>query len=207
MIALITGISKGFGNAFFNLHNKHMAIYGVSRNPNHERSFDYASFENMPNPEVLILNAAIGDTGVEIDAFDAQAFENVLQVNLIQPIAFFSELNRLGKLEHLKSLIIVGSRFSSPTYIRDQDLDQLPGYGYCLSKSGLSLFVNILRKEEKSFSVNIIHPGVLNTAMGSPEGLNAEYMARKFQSKILDNSFLQEFNGIYELPTDEIIPF
>ena len=32
-------------------------------------------------------------------------------------------------------------------------------------------------------------------------------MARKFQSKILDNSFLQEFNGIYELPTEEIIPF
>lgn len=207
MIALITGISKGFGNAFFNLHNKNMAIYGVSRNPNHERSFDYTSFENMPNPEVLILNAAIGDTGVEIDAFDAHAFENVLQVNLIQPIAFFSELYRLGKLQHLKSLIIVGSRFSSPTYIRDQDIDQLPGYGYCLSKSGLSLFVNILRKEEKSFSVNIIHPGVLNTEMGSPDGLNAGDMARKFQSKILDNSFMQEFNGIYELPTDEIIPF
>lgn len=207
MIALITGISKGFGKAFFNLHSRYMEIYGVSRNPNHERSFDYTSFENMPNPEVLILNAAIGDTGVDIDSLDAQAFENVLQVNLIQPIAFFSELNRRGKLKHLKSLIIVGSRFASPSYIRDQDLEQLPGYGYCLSKSGLSLFVNILRKEEKSFTVNIVHPGVLNTEMGSPDGLSVETVALKLMHHLLHHRFDLEFDGIYDLVKDEVIPF
>jgi NAD(P)-dependent dehydrogenase (short-subunit alcohol dehydrogenase family) len=153
------------------------------------------------------LNAAIGDQGVDFRTFDADAFKEIMDVNLMKPLSYFSTLYRSGKLSNLKQLLIIGSRFSSPSYIQSQEASALPGYGYCISKASLALFVQVLRKESFPFSVNLVHPGVMKTVMGSPEGINARDMAQKLQSKILDDSFLHEFNGIYALPTDEIIPF
>lgn len=207
MNVLITGVSSGLGKEVFSLRNSSFAVYGVSRNPLTPHVFSYDSIEALPNPEVLILNAAIGDHGVDFRSFDSDGFKEIMDVNLMQPLSYFSTLYRAGKLSDLKQLLIIGSRFSSVPYIQSQEASALPGYGYCISKASLALFVQVLRKEAFPFSINLVHPGVLNTEMGSPEGLNAGDMARKFQSKILDNSFLQEFNGIYELPTDEIIPF
>jgi NAD(P)-dependent dehydrogenase (short-subunit alcohol dehydrogenase family) len=207
MNVLITGVSSGLGKEVLSLRNSSFAVYGVSRNPLTSHVFSYDSIETLPSPEVLILNAAIGDQGVDFRTFDAEAFKEIMDVNLMQPLSYFSTLYRSGKLSNLKQLLIIGSRFSSPSYIQSQEASALPGYGYCISKASLALFVQVLRKESFPFSVNLVHPGVMNTVMGSPEGINAGDMAQKLQSKILDDSFLHEFNGIYALPTDEIIPF
>jgi NAD(P)-dependent dehydrogenase (short-subunit alcohol dehydrogenase family) len=207
MNVLITGVSSGLGKEVLSLRNRSFAVYGVSRNPLTPHVFSYDSIDTLPNPEVLILNAAIGDQGVDFRAFDADGFKEIMDVNLMQPLTYFSTLYRSGKLSNLKQLLIIGSRFSSLPYIQSQEASSLPGYGYCISKASLALFVQVLRKESFPFSVNLVHPGVMNTVMGSPEGIHAGDMAQKLQSKILDDSFLHEFNGIYALPTDEIIPF
>lgn len=207
MNVLITGVSSGLGKQIMSLRSDSFAVFGVSRSPHTPHVFSYDCIDPLPNPEVLILNAAIGDQGVDFRSFEADGFKEIMDVNLMQPLSYLSTLYRAGKLSDLKQLIIIGSRFSSRHYIQSQEASSLPGYGYCISKASVALFVQMLRKEGFPFSINVVHPGVMNTEMGSPEGLNAGDVARKFQLKISDNSFLTEFNGIYKLPTDEIIPF
>ena len=104
-------------------------------------------------------------------------------------------------------MIIVGSRFSSQSYINSQSNNVLPGYGYCISKVALSLFTQMIRKENFKFTVNIIHPGVLNTQLGNKEGLDTKDVANKLLSMIKCDAFAKQFDGIYDLSSDRIIFF
>jgi len=65
MKILITGVSSGLGEAFLNLDEAGIEIYGVSRNPATPEILSYDDFGKMPSPDVLILNAAMGDYGVD----------------------------------------------------------------------------------------------------------------------------------------------
>ena len=104
-------------------------------------------------------------------------------------------------------MIIVGSRFSSQTYISVQSKEVLPGYGYCISKVALSVFSQMLRKEKFPFSVNIIHPGVLNTQLGNIAGLDVSAVATLLLAKIKSDVFLKEFDGIYDISGDKVIEY
>jgi short-subunit dehydrogenase len=117
MNVLITGVSSGLGKEVLSLRNSSFVVYGVSRNPLTSHVFSYDSIETLPSPEVLILNAGIGDQGVDFRTFDADAFKEIMDVNLMKPLSYFSTLHRSGKLSNLKQLLIIGSRFSSPSYI------------------------------------------------------------------------------------------
>ena len=65
MKILITGVSSGLGQAFCSLAEDGIEIYGVSRNPATPEILSYDDFGKMPSPDVLILNAAMGDYGVD----------------------------------------------------------------------------------------------------------------------------------------------
>jgi NAD(P)-dependent dehydrogenase (short-subunit alcohol dehydrogenase family) len=117
------------------------------------------------------------------------------------------ELFQLGKLTHLKQLILVGSRFSSQAYISSSTFENLPGYAYCLSKTSLSLFAQILRKENHNFTVNIIHPGVLNTEMGNPDGNHPMHTCEVLFELIANDYFQKEYTGIVDISTSKIIDF
>jgi NAD(P)-dependent dehydrogenase (short-subunit alcohol dehydrogenase family) len=207
MRILITGVSTGLGKAFLELKRDGFEIFGVSRQPNSPEILAYSDFDRMPNPDVLILNAAMGDSGADFFDLNEVEFTEIIMSNLIKPILFTSELKRKNRLKNLKSLIIVGSRFSSLPYISSQTKEDLPGYGYCISKVALAVFTQIIRKETLPYSVNIIHPGVLNSQLGNDLGLDVQEVALKLLSAIENDVFSEQFDGIYDLNTGGIIPF
>ncbi|MCE2711301.1 MAG: hypothetical protein LW688_02040 [Cryomorphaceae bacterium] len=204
---LITGVSTGFGKAILEVQDDDFSMSGISRNPQRENVFTYQNITQLPEAQVIILNAAVGDYGVNLASLNEEELTSIMTVNLIRPISFLARLQREGKLNSLRYLILMGSRFSSHSYISQQNADKLPGYGYCLSKAALSVFTTILRKESYSFSVNILHPGVLRTEMGAPDGEHPDKMARLLLDRIKDGTFQTEFSGIYELPTGKVIAF
>jgi NAD(P)-dependent dehydrogenase (short-subunit alcohol dehydrogenase family) len=207
MRILITGVSSGLGQAFCDIKHKGIEITGISRNPNSKKILSYGDFEQMPNPDVLILNAAMGDSGSDFFSTDETEFTEIIMSNLVKPILFLKELNHKNRLSKLKSLIIIGSRFSSMSYITNQSQADLPGYGYCISKAALAIFTQIIRKESLPFTVNIIHPGVLNSQMGNDSGLDVNEVAKKLLSDIENDVFSKQMDGIYDLNTGGIIPF
>ena len=207
MRILITGVSSGLGQAFCDIKHKGIEITGISRNPNSKKILSYGDFEQMPNPDVLILNAAMGDSGSDFFSIDETEFTEIIMSNLVKPILFLKELNHKNRLAKLKSLIIIGSRFSSMSYITNQSQADLPGYGYCISKAALAIFTQIIRKESLPFTVNIIHPGVLNSQMGNDLGLDVTEIAKKLLSDIQNDVFSKQMDGIYDLNTGGIIPF
>lgn len=207
MRILITGVSSGFGQAFCDLNEAGVEITGISRKPNSSEVLSYSDFDIMSNPDVLILNAAMGDSGSDFFNLDETEFTEILMSNLVKPILFIKELNRNNRLANLKSLIIIGSRFSSMSYISNQSKDDLPGYGYCISKVALAVFTQIIRKESLPFTVNVIHPGVLNSQMGNDSGLDVNAVAKKLLSDIQNDVFSKQIDGIYDLNSGGIIPF
>jgi NAD(P)-dependent dehydrogenase (short-subunit alcohol dehydrogenase family) len=207
MRILITGVSSGLGQAFCSLKQNGIEITGISRFPNSKEILSYNDFDIMSNPDVLILNAAMGDSGSDFFNLDETEFKEILMSNLVKPIMFIKELNRNNRLANLKSLIIIGSRFSSMSYITNQSQADLPGYGYCISKAALAIFTQIIRKESLPFTVNIIHPGVLNSQMGNDLGLDVNEVAKKLLSDIQNDVFSKQMDGIYDLNTGGIIPF
>ncbi|NBU91685.1 MAG: hypothetical protein EBS17_02480 [Flavobacteriia bacterium] len=207
MNILITGVSSGLGKAFLACHGTASSVYGMSRSAERPHVFRYDEIALLPPPSVLVLNAAVGDYGLDFQQFDASKFEHILQVNLVQPLSLLAEMHQHGKLTSLRALIVIGSRFSSTKFTELSEADELPGYGYCLSKIALAQFIVMIRKEKFSFASNIVHPGVLQTDLGSQDGWPAALMAKKLHALILDSVFDKEFPGIYNLPTDELIPF
>jgi NAD(P)-dependent dehydrogenase (short-subunit alcohol dehydrogenase family) len=207
MRILITGVSTGLGKAFLEIKRDGFEILGVSRQPNSSEIVAYSDFDRMLNPDVLILNAAMGDSGSDFFSIDETEFTEIIMSNLVKPILFLKELNHKNRLSKLKSLIIIGSRFSSMSYITNQSQADLPGYGYCISKAALAIFTQIIRKESLPFTVNIIHPGVLNSQMGNDSGLDVNEVAKKLLSDIENDVFSKQMDGIYDLNTGGIIPF
>jgi NAD(P)-dependent dehydrogenase (short-subunit alcohol dehydrogenase family) len=207
MRILISGVSSGLGQAFCSLKQNGIEITGISRFPNSKEILSYSDFEQMPDPEALILNAAMGDSGFDFFNLDETEFTEIIMSNLVKPILFLKELNHKNRLANLKSLIIIGSRFSSMSYITNQSQADLPGYGYCISKAALAIFTQIIRKESLPFTVNIIHPGVLNSQMGNDSGLDVNEVAKKLLSDIQNDVFSKQMDGIYDLNTGGIIPF
>ena len=205
----ITGISSGLGAALFNSNDLRFTNIGISHSqcaPS-KNIFSYSNLMEIPIMEVLILNAAIGDSGGTIQEIDPIELEKVIHVNVLQPIQLVHELVNLGKLINLKQLILVGSRFSSQKFISTCPLDTLPGYAYCLSKTSLSLFAQILRKENHDFSINIIHPGLLNTEMGHPNGNSPLETSEVLLELIANDYFQKEYAGIVDISTSTLIDF
>jgi len=205
----ITGISSGLGAACFNSNDARFTVFGISHSQcaPEKNIYSYTNLLELPTMEVLILNAAIGDSGGAILEMNPVELEQVMYVNVLQPIQLIHELFQLGKLTHLKHLILVGSRFSSQTYISTCQLEDLPGYAYCLSKSSLSLFTQILRKENYNFTVNIIHPGVLSTEMGHPDGKSPIEISDVLLELIANGYFQKQYAGIIDISTSKIIDF
>ena len=207
MKILITGVSSGLGQAFYTLAEDGIEIFGVSRNPASPEILLYNEFEKMPCPDVLILNAAMGDYGIDFSNLDESSLTEIMLSNFIKPLSFAASLQKKSLLNQLKSMIIVGSRFSSQSYIRNQSKEDLPGYGYCISKVALSQFSQILRKESLPYTVNIIHPGALNSQLGSENGLNVNQVARTLLNQIKLGVFLKEFDGIFDVNSTDLIPY
>jgi len=205
----ITGISSGLGAACFHSDDARFSVFGISHSQyaSEKNIYSYTNLLELPTMEVLILNAAIGDSGGTIQEMNPVELEQVMSVNVLQPIQLIHELFQLGKLTHLKQLILVGSRFSSQAYISSSTFEDLPGYAYCLSKTSLSLFVQILRKENHSFTVNIIHPGVLSTEMGHPDGKSPIEISNVLLELIANGYFQKQYAGIVDISTSKIIDF
>lgn len=206
----VTGISSGLGAAILNSDDERFTVFGISHsqyNPS-KNIFSYSNLVEIPPMiEVLILNAAIGDSGGNIQEIDPLELEKVMQVNLLKPIQLVHELFKLEKLKHLKQLILVGSRFSSQKYISSNQFEALPGYAYCLSKTSISMFAQILRKENQNFTVNIIHPGILNTEMGNPNGNSPLETSEILLELISKDYFQNEYAGIVDISNSTLIDF
>jgi NAD(P)-dependent dehydrogenase (short-subunit alcohol dehydrogenase family) len=209
MDVLVTGVSTGLGKAIFELNEPGVTVYGVSHADfdKGERRFLYDEIAQIPSCDVVILNAAIGDTGGDLSSFDEDEFQRIMDVNLMLPIQFLARLKKNHKLLKTKHVIFVGSRFSSQLYLNESNFDSLPGYGYCLSKSALSTFVQLFRKENIHFTVNILHPGVLATEMGATSGVNPTVSATNLFQGILNGEFDQNMEGIYDVLNNQLIPF
>lgn len=207
---LVTGVSSGLGSEILKCQHPEFKVLGISRysDPSNSSVFSYEEIESIPSqPQVLILNAGIGEKSEGFSKLMTSGFQEILEVNLIKPLELFSRLHDSGKLCNLKHLILVGSRFSSLDFINRSTFEDLPGYGYCLSKTALASFVQIIRKEHPSFTVNIIHPGVMNTDMGSEMGYPPSLVANTLLEKIKNGVFESSMDGIYDLNEDQIIPF
>lgn len=207
MKILITGVSSGLGKSFSSLEEPDIDIIGVSRKSLSEKIVSYHEFEKMHSPDVIILNAAIGDFGGDFFNMSESDLTEIITVNLIKPISFVLSLYKNSLLNNLKSIILIGSRFSSISYISSTLKEDIPGYGYCISKVALSVFTELIRKENFDFSVNIIHPGVLNSQLGNISGFDTDETAKKLLNKIRSNIFLEQIDGIYDLQNETIINY
>lgn len=210
MNIVITGVSSGLGKAVLEHSAAGIEIIGITssiKKPNLNNVFYYEEINSLPLADVLILNAAIGDRGEDYSSLDLNEFKEIINVNLVKPLAYLAQLKKNNKLINLSQLLIIGSRFSSQSYIDSCNWEELPGYGYCLSKVALSLFCKVIRKENSSFFVNIIHPGILNTQLGNPKGNDCKEAAAELMLQIKNKTFMQNHNGIYDLQHRTLISF
>ncbi len=168
--AIVTGASRGLGAAIAkafeeagaNVYAPTKSSFDLSESPSIYRLWLRKGAEPV---DILVNNAAIiGPVGPSDEQCTA-AWRECLEVNLISPmrlcalaVANMRESGRQGSI-----INISGGGATSPR----------PNYSaYATAKCGLVRFSETLAMEVEQYGirVNCVAPGLLNTAMGSPEG-------------------------------------
>jgi len=80
----ITGISSGLGAACFHSNDARFTVFGISHSQcaPEKKIYSYSNLMALPTMEVLILNAAIGDSGGTIQEMNPVELEQVMSVNV-----------------------------------------------------------------------------------------------------------------------------
>ncbi len=73
----ITGISSGLGAACFHSNDARFTVFGISHSQcaPEKNIYSYSNLMELPTMEVLILNAAIGDSGGTIQEMNSVELE------------------------------------------------------------------------------------------------------------------------------------
>ena len=175
-VAVITGISGGFGQAFAQIFSKNgFNIIGISRHKpdltiGHHIAADLTKTDTLPELvtainriskriDILILNAGIGlyDNWENINSHELR---ELMALNLFSPIILTQQL--LPELRKTGGTIITVS--SVAAFI------PVPNMGaYCASKSALNAFADTLRAEVQSSGIRVMNlmPGRINTGFSS----------------------------------------
>ena len=183
-IVIITGASKGIGNALaLEYKSKGYAVYSIARTivenlpKNQQISCDLSNLEESvtrfkdllktitskkPTHLTLINNAGtLGDTN-RIENIDSQNIIATVNLNLTIPLLFSSIFIQQTKNRNsIKKIITISSGAAYKTY-----------YGwsvYCATKAGIDSFTKVIAKEQKTaknpVGVIAIYPGLVDTDM------------------------------------------
>jgi len=205
---IITGTTRGLGEAFFQLLNKNNIIITINR--------DNIIYNNDNTINICMDLSNVTSTHL-------QNFENILSKKLlrnIKKVVFINNAFRMGELSRINELqnfdiensiqvnlvssILLLKSFITKTMeynIEKKILNissgaaKYPIFGwsiYCTTKSAMEMFINAIPLEYPSYTCFNIDPGVMNTQMQVhireyKEGKNNEYF-----KKLHNNNELKE---------------
>jgi benzil reductase ((S)-benzoin forming) len=184
-IAIITGTSKGIGQAIQNIFvSNRVRVISINRNAieqdhlNHLMNFPFDLSQISDIAELatkiskylykqhfhelwIINNAATIGNIKKMDENEIETMEETIQVNLISPMALTSHL--------LKDLKPVINKIRVLNISSGAAFQPIHGLGaYCISKAGLEMFSKIIALEHAdhpSFKSITLGPGVVDTNM------------------------------------------
>ena len=187
-IALVCGSASGIGLATARtLHRVGAAVVGLDVDPDVSTAMPSTGFEgrvvdlrdeaataaavedvvrSYGGIDILVLNAGIFQTGVRIEAMEAEDWNRTLSINLSAHCLALKHAIPFLRLGVAPSVVFVGSRNVSA-----------PGPGaaaYSVSKAGLTQLMRVAALELAcdGITVNAVHPdSVFDTRLWSPEAL------------------------------------
>ena len=208
-IALITGVSRGFG---LELTRKYCRlgwrVFGVFRNEaDRERlssEFGEAfvpiladlrddsaikkirfSLEKQTDTlSLLINNAGIGGTGHSIEATSCSEVKELFEVHCGGVIRCLQAALPFLQKSERPTVVNVSSRVGSIHKVSSGDLDHIPlSYSIRMAKAAQNMLSASIYRELRGTGIAVfaIHPGKIQTRMGSPDAdLTAEQAAKIF---------------------------
>ena len=207
VVSYITGASSGLGKSIAELllEKENHFVRGISRTStiNHQRyshikkdlsmKINNSFFSKLPNncKKVILINNA-ADIG-PVTRINNQSYEDIFfnyQLNLITPSVLCGQfINSYKNIRCVKLIINISSGASN---------NAIQAWGtYCASKSGLDMFTRVISKENPSFKIFSISPGIIDTKMQ-----NKIRNSKKEQFPKLDHFKSYKTNGELAKPRD-----
>jgi NAD(P)-dependent dehydrogenase (short-subunit alcohol dehydrogenase family) len=215
---LITGATSGIGLNFFKKNIlKNFEFYLLGRNFNkideilnnkkyrpkiNKIKFDFKNnlkkldFKKISKLDYVVIAAGIAKHNFLIKDFDEKAFDEVMNINLVQTAKFLGFLVKNNKINNNASIVVVSS-------ISGYRMAFNFHYAYSISKAGLIAMTKSLAIElgSKLIRVNSVAPGMVNTPL--TDKLNkddyfvktdkAKYLLGKRYAKISEVSYVIDF--------------
>jgi NAD(P)-dependent dehydrogenase (short-subunit alcohol dehydrogenase family) len=233
-IALITGVSRGFGFELAREYCRlGWRVFGVFRSAADgsrlsskfgeafvpilaDLSDDSAvekirsSLETQTDDlSLLINNAGIAGTGHSIEETATSEIKELFEVHCCGAIRCLQAALPFLKKAELATVVNVSSRVGSIDRVSSGDLDHLPlSYSIRIAKAAQNMLSASIYREltETGIAVFAIHPGRIQTRMGSPDAdLTAEQAAKIFVDWLPKIRQKRDF-GYFEAGADEL-PF
>ncbi len=179
MFVIITGVSRGLGNALANEYlKKGILVAGIGRNntishANYSfKKCDLSSWNEVENLEInfplsteylLINNAGLIEPINRISDQDSDSSARIFQVNTIAPIQLIRKMSQFCPEDSKLTILNISSgagRRALPSWAN-----------YCASKAALDMFSSAFQLEEiekgKNTEIYSLAPGVIDTEMQS----------------------------------------
>ena len=121
-----------------------------------------------------------------IKFFDEKIFDELMNVNLINPVKIISKLYSSGKINKTCRIVMLSSIQALKSYITGS-------LGYAVAKSGILSAVKALAVEmaNENIVVNAITPAIVNTPLiNKAKHLSSEVLARDKKKYLLGKNFL-----------------
>jgi NAD(P)-dependent dehydrogenase (short-subunit alcohol dehydrogenase family) len=150
--------------------------------------------------DLLVNNAGIYEH-TALDHLDFAAVRRQFEVNAIGPLRLTAAL--LPLLHDRSKVAIITSRMGS---IGDNGSGS--EYGYRMSKAAVNAAGMSLARDlrPRGIAVAIIHPGMVDTDMGSPRGISPAESVRGILARV-DALTLERSGGFWHATTGEVLPW
>ena len=233
-IALITGVSRGFGLELTREYCRlGWRVFGVLRSKEDGAQLssefgeafvpilvdlrDDAATKNIrlslegktDSLSLLINNAGIGGTGHYIEETSCSEIKELFEVHCCGAIrSLQAALPFLRKAER-PTVVNVSSRVGSISKVSSGNLDHIPlSYSIRMAKAAQNMLSASIHRELRGTGIAVfaVHPGRIRTRLGSPDAdMSAEEAAKRFVSWLPKIRKEREF-GYFEAGTEEL-PF
>ena len=233
-VALITGVSRGFGLELAREYCRlKWRVFGVLRNKEHMAAVsselgkafipilsdlrdDAAATIIRQHLEgkaesisLMVNNAGIAGTGYEIEKVSCNEIKEMFDVHCCGAIRCLqAALPFLKKAEHA-TIVNVNSRLGSIRNVSSGCYDHInASYGMRIAKAAQNMLSASLHRELKNTGISVfsVHPGKILTRMGSPDAdMTAKQAALRFIDWLPKTTQEREF-GYFEAGAGEL-PF
>lgn len=220
---VVTGASRGFGNALSREFLNHMwtvvplvrtridadALKSIA--PTHcvpviadvtSDSISHAfcrTLANLGAIDVLINNAGTGSQGPTLNETDPDSVLASFHVHCLGALRVTRAV--LPFMAHRGKIIFISSRFGSITKVSSGELDNIAcSYAYRIAKAAQNMFTQCLSREfrQSGLTVCSIHPGQLKTDSASSDASQTPESAAKALYDMLDHMEHGSFYSLFE---------